>query len=181
MTAQVIRFPARRSRAVIIMRECEAWLVLSKQHGWLHGAHGRALADATEIADGHGVAVIHRFPATAIRRLRRTPPRLRIVRQHQKESPMAFEHKTNRGSLWKNKKARDDKDPTHTGSANIEGVGEVYLSAWVEEAKDGQRYFSIAFKAKQPQQAKQVNTESAGSSRASSFHSDDIPFAPEVR
>jgi hypothetical protein len=57
MSARIIEFPPRRSFSVRIMREAEAWLVLCREHGWLHGSRDAALSDAIEIAQGFGLAV----------------------------------------------------------------------------------------------------------------------------
>jgi len=52
--------PARhRGRfSVRIKREGQAWLVVCRGHGWLHGSLRDALADAGEIALGFGVAIV---------------------------------------------------------------------------------------------------------------------------
>jgi hypothetical protein len=57
MSARIIEFPPRRSFSVRIMREAEAWLVLCREHGWLHGSRDAALADANEIAEEFGFAI----------------------------------------------------------------------------------------------------------------------------
>ena len=57
MTARVLKFPERGRFAVRIEREDAAWLVICRDHGWLHGSHHEALADAEWIARGFGVAV----------------------------------------------------------------------------------------------------------------------------
>jgi hypothetical protein len=57
MSARIIEFPPRRSFSVRIMREAEAWLVVCREHGWLHGSRADALADANEIAEGFGLAI----------------------------------------------------------------------------------------------------------------------------
>jgi hypothetical protein len=68
MSAQIIPFP-RTARGVVaplrqrepfvvrIIRDAEAWLVVCRDHGWLHGDYRAAIADAKEIARGFGVAV----------------------------------------------------------------------------------------------------------------------------
>jgi hypothetical protein len=53
---RIIAFPARGPFAVHVGREDEGWLVVCRQHGWLHGSRHEALADAAEIASGFGVA-----------------------------------------------------------------------------------------------------------------------------
>ena len=60
---------------------------------------------------------------------------------------MAYEIHPNTGSLFRNDKATKPTDPSHTGQADIAGVA-VWVSAWVNEAKDGRKYFSLKFTAK---------------------------------
>lgn len=50
MTARIIPFPQRAPFAVRIEREGAAWLVVCRDHGWLHGDRGAAIADANAIA-----------------------------------------------------------------------------------------------------------------------------------
>ena len=57
MTARVIQFPPRAPFAVRVEREGPAWLVVCRDHGWLHADHLDAIAEANEIARGFGVAV----------------------------------------------------------------------------------------------------------------------------
>jgi hypothetical protein len=59
MMADILRFPQRGPFAVTICREDEAWLVVARDHGWLHGSHREAVADAEQIARGFGVVVVH--------------------------------------------------------------------------------------------------------------------------
>jgi hypothetical protein len=59
---------------------------------------------------------------------------------------------TNRGALFAAKERPSDKHPTHTGKLNVEGR-EYWLSAWVSEAKSGQKYFSLRVKPKDEQVA----------------------------
>jgi hypothetical protein len=42
---------------------------------------------------------------------------------------------------------KHDKSPTYTGSINIDGV-DYWQSAWVNETKDGKKYFSQKFNRK---------------------------------
>jgi hypothetical protein len=57
MTAQIISFPPRAPFVVRVEREASAWLVLCRDHGWLHGDRLAAIADANYIARGFGAAV----------------------------------------------------------------------------------------------------------------------------
>lgn len=58
----------------------------------------------------------------------------------------------NSGILTANENRRNDKDPSHQGSINIDGK-EYWLSAWVNTGKEGgklagKRFFSIKVKPK---------------------------------
>ena len=55
MSARVLPFPQRAPFAVQIVREADAWLVVCRQHGWLFGSRGEALAEARDLAHGFGV------------------------------------------------------------------------------------------------------------------------------
>jgi hypothetical protein len=60
MTARVLQFPERGPFSVRVEREHEdvaCWLVVAREHAWLHPSHDEALADAEWIASGFGVAV----------------------------------------------------------------------------------------------------------------------------
>jgi hypothetical protein len=58
MTARILKFSERGPFTVRVEREEDtAWLVICRDHGWLHGSHHEALADAEWIARGFGVAV----------------------------------------------------------------------------------------------------------------------------
>lgn len=63
---------------------------------------------------------------------------------------MAFEHKDNTGSLFRNDRREKETHPTHTGQGKIDGV-DYWISAWVKEA-NGLKFFSMAFKPKDGQQ-----------------------------
>ena len=53
MTARIIPFPQRGPFSVHIMRDGEAWLVVCRDHGWLHSN----INDAIDIAVGFAVQV----------------------------------------------------------------------------------------------------------------------------
>ena len=57
---------------------------------------------------------------------------------------MAFEQKDNSGSLFRNDKRERDSQPSHTGTALIEGR-EYRVSAWVKTAKNDSKFFSLSF------------------------------------
>ena len=58
----------------------------------------------------------------------------------------------NRGALFKNNKRTNDKQPEYNGSVEVNNV-EYYISAWVKESKNGQKFFSLSFTPKDQQQA----------------------------
>jgi hypothetical protein len=56
--SQLIRFPPRRVRAVIICRERDGgWLVIAGAHGWLFGDRAEAFAEALWLADNLGLPI----------------------------------------------------------------------------------------------------------------------------
>ena len=69
------------------------------------------------------------------------------VRQTRKETVVSFEHKPNRGSLFKNTDKQNDDDRDYTGSALIGGE-QMWVSAWVKEGKSGRKFLSLSFKPK---------------------------------
>jgi len=58
---------------------------------------------------------------------------------------------TNRGTLGKNKRREKDTHPEYSGKLNVEGR-EYWLSGWVRE-KDGEKFFSLSVKPKEPKPA----------------------------
>jgi hypothetical protein len=62
---------------------------------------------------------------------------------------MAYEVRPNTGSLFKNDKKEADTHPDYKGSGLIEGVGEVWLDAWINTANNGTKYMSLKFKPKE--------------------------------
>ncbi len=68
-----------------------------------------------------------------------------------------YEHKVNRGSLFKNDHRERAEQPGYRGSINVGGtVWEI--SAWVSETKGGDKYFSLQV---QPPYAKPGESEAA--------------------
>ena len=61
---------------------------------------------------------------------------------------MAYEQKPNTGSLFKNDRKETDSHPDYKGSALIDGLGECWLDAWINTAKDGTKYMSLKLKPK---------------------------------
>jgi len=85
---------------------------------------------------------------------------------------MAYEMKNLSGSLFKNQKKEKDTHPNAQGSCLIDGI-EYWMSAWVKEDKNGNKWQSLAFKPKEEKQ-EQAPKKSGGS--FSQMDSDSIPF-----
>ena len=60
---------------------------------------------------------------------------------------------TNSGALFRNDRKTNDRQPTHTGTLNVEGK-EYWISAWVKEGKKG-KFFSLDLSPKEEQDDKQ--------------------------
>lgn len=60
---------------------------------------------------------------------------------------MAYEIKDNTGSLFRNNRKEKDTHPDYNGSVKIDGH-DMWISAWLKKDKNGQKYFSLAFKRK---------------------------------
>ena len=80
---------------------------------------------------------------------------------------------TNRGALFRNPRRRDDKDPSHTGSINVEGR-EFWIDAWVNESKkDGSKFFGLKVK---PKDAPAKAAPEKPAAPEPEELNDDIPF-----
>jgi hypothetical protein len=77
---------------------------------------------------------------------------------------------TNRGVIFRNDKRRDDRDPDHTGSIDINGVG-FWLSGWLKTSKSGVQFLSLSVRPKEP--ARPVRTYST---RRDDFGEDPADF-----
>lgn len=86
---------------------------------------------------------------------------------------MAYEIRPNTGSLFKNDKKEADSHPDYKGSGLIEGVGEVWLDAWINTSNSGTKYMALKFKPKD-----QASNGHASSSRPAApvDYDDDVPF-----
>ena len=71
---------------------------------------------------------------------------------------MAYEHKENKGSIFKNEKKEKETHPDYTGQINVGGT--LYnISAWVNESKDGKKYFGLQVSIPKPKEEIKPLTE----------------------
>jgi hypothetical protein len=91
-----------------------------------------------------------------------------------------FEHKPNRGSLFKNSDKQDEKDRDYAGSALI-GDREWWVSAWISEGRSGRKYLSLSFKPKNADTAQSKNETTKRAGAGSAPFDDAVPFGPEFR
>ncbi len=59
-----------------------------------------------------------------------------------------YEHKPGRGSLFKNDKRETEKQPQYKGSGKDPDGREIWISAWIDETKSGDKFFSMSFQYK---------------------------------
>jgi len=89
---------------------------------------------------------------------------------------MAFEHRDNTGSIFKNGYKTEDKHPDHQGSCKVicEHCGkstELKISGWINDLKDRSgKYFGLIFSKAQPKE------QSSPVGRTEQDFDDDIPF-----
>ena len=81
-----------------------------------------------------------------------------------------MEQKNNTGAIFKNNYKKTDSQPDYKGKAVIDGV-EKEVALWVNESKNGVKYFSAAFS--KPYQAE---VEAGGDEPIKKTSSDDLPF-----
>lgn len=92
---------------------------------------------------------------------------------------MAYETKDNTGSLFRNNRKEKDSHPDYNGSVRIEGR-DMWIAAWLKEAKDGSKYMSLAFKRKdgtdaRPDKAQEFK-DAVKKNWPDADLSDEIPF-----
>lgn len=80
------------------------------------------------------------------------------------------QQRDNSGTLGRNQRREKDTHPEYNGKCVIDGR-EYWISAWVKDGQNG-RFFSLAFKPKEQQQAPQRQAPPP----ADDPFSDDIPF-----
>ena len=88
---------------------------------------------------------------------------------------MAFEQRDNSGSLFNNKKREQENHPHATGSAMIAGVN-YWVSAWTKTDKNGNKWQSLSFKAKDQQPGTPATKPAAAPAPERSFDDEETPF-----
>lgn len=80
------------------------------------------------------------------------------------------------GVLRKNDNQKTPKHPGYKGSCNVGGV-DYWIAAWVNEADDGRKYFSLKFEPKeQPKPETRQRPASGGPGSVDDIKDSDIPF-----
>ena len=75
----------------------------------------------------------------------------------------------NSGAVFKNDRKEQEKQPDYKGSLTVNG-SEYWISAWLNESKNGQKYMGLKVNLKEQQQA-----PAAPKNDAVEFD-DDVPF-----
>lgn len=83
---------------------------------------------------------------------------------------MAYEMKNNSGSLFINNRKEKPNHPDRTGKAMVGGI-EFYVSGWLKETKNGEKWLSLSFKPVDEQQPQGGSSQQVGSD-----DSGDVPF-----
>lgn len=86
---------------------------------------------------------------------------------------MTYETNNNSGAIFKNDRRENDKQPTHSGNAVIDGK-EFWISAWVKEGRNGGKFFSLAFKPKN--EGRRPAPVERGGSYSEELDDSEIPF-----
>lgn len=87
---------------------------------------------------------------------------------------MAYQHKPDSGSLFRNDKKESDKHPDYKGDALIDGK-EFWVSAWINEGKNG-KYMSLKYAEKQAAHDQGIAQAKTAIADDPAVIDDDIPF-----
>ena len=87
-----------------------------------------------------------------------------------------MEQKNNTGAIFKNNYKKTDSQPDYKGKALIDGV-EKEVALWVNESKNGVKYFSAAFSKPYQAEVEQGGIDADNKAKeAMRSQSDDLPF-----
>lgn len=85
---------------------------------------------------------------------------------------------SNRGALFKNDRKEKETHPDYKGSVNAAGV-DYWLSAWLNESRDGKKYMSLSLQPKEQQNNERPQTL-AEKSNGKPPAADDEPFSDDI-
>jgi hypothetical protein len=83
------------------------------------------------------------------------------------------------GTLSRNKKRENDRQPEFKGACTIDGVA-FWISAWLKEGEDG-KFFSLAFTPKEKRSTAPAGVSAPGGGHRRGVPDDEMPFSPEFR
>lgn len=90
-----------------------------------------------------------------------------------------YEHKENKGSLFKNKNKERDSQSDYKGTANVGGV-QYWMNAWLNKDKNGDTYMGFTFnpieEKYRKQETQQTKETSQTNGNAKPDYDDEIPF-----
>ena len=93
--------------------------------------------------------------------------------RYRKRNRMAFEHKENSGSIFKNDYKETDKQPDMRGDAKINGRI-IRIAGWKSKTNDGKAYLSLRFS--DPQEFKAEPDTTGLNDEPKTIKEDDLPF-----
>jgi hypothetical protein len=64
-------------------------------------------------------------------------------------SEKGFQTKPNTGTIFRNTDKQKDEDRDYSGSLNVAGAGEFWVSGWIKVSQRGTKYLSLSVKPKQ--------------------------------
>lgn len=91
---------------------------------------------------------------------------------------MAYEQRNNSGSLFKNDRKQNERQPDYTGNAIVNGKT-MRISAWIKRSQSGTAFMSLAFD--EPQQQSQQSAPApqrpAPAPQSLEPQPEDLPFS----
>lgn len=88
---------------------------------------------------------------------------------------MAYEQRNNNGSLFKNDRKNNERQPDYTGNAIINGKN-MRVSAWIKKSQNGTAFMSLAFEEVNGAYQQGAPHRSAPAPQNLEPQPDDIPF-----
>lgn len=88
---------------------------------------------------------------------------------------MAYEQRNNNGSLFKNDRKNNERQPDYNGNAIINGKT-MRISAWIKKSQNGTAFMSLAFEEVNGAYQQGAPQRSAPAPQNLEPQPDDIPF-----